>query len=220
MGKIRTLSPHANYREFRDFYLSCKGTVPIRTFNKVSRKRFHIFFDEHVNKEIQVSQDPETGVFVVDRQTARVFVRNPTLEMYILEESRTYENGETVPNYPEGITLEMWSASETIHRGEVALQTVIRCLNEEMGVRYGRIKPRNFKIPGREPPAFGDFRKSGVYAGVWTRQSVIWFTAETHEFSPSFKFTNTRDNGVQLNRVWIDEKTGERVLARGSLSRP
>jgi hypothetical protein len=216
MGKIRTLSSDADYREFREFYLSCEETVPVRVFNKISRKRFPTFFMEHRKKEIEISQDPDTGVFVVDRQTARGFVRNPTQEMYILEESRTYENGETVPNYPEGITLEMWSASETIHRGETALETFIRCLIEEMGVKPGRIKPGNFKIPGREPPAFGNFRKSGVYAAVNVRQKVFWFSAETHEFSPSFKFSNKRDNGVRLNRVWIDENTGQRILAPGS----
>ncbi|MDB5237721.1 MAG: hypothetical protein JWL88_823 [Parcubacteria group bacterium] len=209
MGQIRSLDSSADYREFKEFYLSCEKSIPVRMFNKIGRKPFATFYGEHANKEIRSYQDPYTGVFVVGRHSSKGIVRNPYDKKFILEVSRTYENGETIPNYPnypEGVTLEMWSTSETVRRGETARETFIRGLTEELGIKYGRIQATNFVEPGLGDPEFeAPLRESSVYPGVWVRTRTTWHSVETHQLSHKFKFSKKRDSGVLLNWEWIDD---------------
>lgn len=209
MGTIRTLDPHASFREFTEFYLSCEHSVSVRLFNKVSRKPFSVFYDEFRNKEITLSQHPELGIALRCAKTSRGIIRNRAEKKFIVEVSRTYPNGDTVPNYPnypDGVTLEMWSISETIRRGDTAFDTLLRGMTEEMDVKPDKITPLEVTKPGYMLPRFTPPpHKSSVYEGVWTEVETIWHTVETHKLSSNFKFSDTRDNGVLLNREWLDD---------------
>ncbi|MDB5265873.1 MAG: hypothetical protein JWM39_586 [Parcubacteria group bacterium] len=214
MGTIRTLDPDAGLRDTIQFLASCEHEFPkdwkefAAEFDRHSRKKIITLYREKHFKEIKIYQDSDTGVAVRDAMTSRAIIRNPTQKKFIIEMSRTYEDGETVPNYPgypDVIPLEMWSISETMQKGEDPLKTLLRGMQDEMGFKPDNIMPRETVRVGITLPAFDDFHPSSVYKGVWTRKTTFWHTVQTHQFSSSFKLPRKRDNSVLLNWEWVDE---------------
>jgi hypothetical protein len=198
------------------FLASCEHDFPKQwqdfavEFDRVARKPLITFYREHLFKEMELYQDPDTGMCIRSAKTSRCVVRNPTQRKLIIEVSRTYPNGDVVPNFSEIIpgeeySIEPFSGSETIRLGETPLETLMRLLTEEMAIVPGRITPANLEMFGRDIPHFENRHKSSVYPTVQTENETTWFNVVTHQLSSSFKSQNTRDSGVTLNREWFDE---------------
>jgi hypothetical protein len=186
---------HVRRREFR------------KVFDQLSNKRFIDLYSELKGRDISIDIDPKTGWALRNAKTVRAVIRNPEAGAILIEESRTYLNGETIENY-KAVDVERWSFSETIKLHETPFDCLLRGLSEELGFNSSQLKKRKLKSVLNPIP---DVHPSKAYKGVLSTAVVYWFTLDTLQLDPNLALPKKRDSGVTLNRGWYDEHTGERI---------
>ncbi len=211
-----------------EFLASCNESVPLDKFDELSNKRLIDLVEENSGREVEIYRDPKTGRAIREAKSVRAIIRNPAEKKQLLEMSRTYLNGKTIPNYPgypSVIPFEVWSISETQKLNEAPLDCLKRGLDEELKIKAenifeSKVSPLRFTPTDYRAqfiiknPAKGlesklwtpdDIHKSSAYAGVWSRVVITWFIVSTYQLSEKIPLPTKRDSGVIINREWIDD---------------
>ncbi|KND49575.1 MAG: hypothetical protein AB203_00640 [Parcubacteria bacterium C7867-008] len=199
MSALRTLSHSCSLQEMQAFLASCEPRIAIQDFDKVGNKRHVDLYEELNGREIDIYQDQDTGIARRRAKNVKGIIRNPAMDAVLVETSRTYLNGNTIPNFEGELPLEVFSFSETLHYLEKPLDGLLRGMREELKVKTEVLSRKRIQRTGLVTK---HIRRSKAYAGMESEVQTYWFVIETVLLSPGIMIPFTRDSGVTINRRW------------------
>ncbi|KND50885.1 MAG: hypothetical protein AB202_00565 [Parcubacteria bacterium C7867-007] len=196
----------------QEFLESCEPRIPIKDFNRRGNKRHIDLYRELTGlkgkaREIEIYQHPVTGVARRKAKSAKSIITNDKMKAVLVEVSRTYLNGKTIPNFDiplhvDHVPLNLFSNSETVGLGEHPFSAAIRGLEEELHVSRRKLVFRRIQ---ETHLVTNDIHPSKAYAGVESEVESHWYVINTYQLSPAIMIPTVRDSGVTINRQWYVE---------------